>query len=95
MAERHQGEAASDPPPVRKPTPPYAIIVAWVTLHAYLLATTSLWFPHLPLAVKAAVTCSFAIGLGLIISFYLGRRNQWRALSPYLDRGAGSGSVAN
>ena len=74
--------------PVGKPSPPYPALIAWVTLHAYLLAITSLWFPHVSIVAKAAITCSFLIGLGWILAFYLGCLNQWRALSVHPDQGA-------
>ncbi len=88
MAKLSREQSGNPRQPLRKPSLPYAAIVAWVTLHAYLLAITSLWFPHVSVTAKAAITCSFAIGLALILAFYLGRRNQWRAVSTYLDHGA-------
>jgi hypothetical protein len=80
--------------PPRKPAIPYVAIVGWVTLHAYILAITSLWFPRLSITAKAAITVSFAIGLALILAFYLGRRHQWRAWSRYLDKEAPPASLS-
>jgi hypothetical protein len=70
-----------------KPLPPYAIVFAWITLHAYLLALTGFWFPHVSIAIKAATTCSFLVGLSLIVAYHLGRLKEWRALEPHLERG--------